>query len=153
MDRSSRATKPIYEKENQQKFVNKRTDLLSSLHNIKLPLQHSQSIKDNQFQSVPLIASLTSDTLMDSIQSHRDHKFIKQVKQCTLTEEYCKLYGQNIEATLKKETAKGNFLNNHKIDGILRARMLDWMVEVMSSYHFQNKTYFAGVEIMDRFFA
>mgnify|MGYP006351617395 CR=1 FL=1 len=48
---------------------------------------------------------------------------------------------------------KGKFLANHKIDGILRARMLDWMVEVMSSYHFQNKTYFAGVEIMDRYFS
>lgn len=31
--------------------------------------------------------------------------------------------------------------------------MLDWMVEVMSSYHFQSKTYFAGVEIMDRYCA
>lgn len=31
--------------------------------------------------------------------------------------------------------------------------MLDWMVEVMGSYNFQNKTYFAGVEIMDRYFA
>ena len=31
--------------------------------------------------------------------------------------------------------------------------MLDWMVEVMSSYSFQHKTYFAGAEIMDRFFA
>jgi hypothetical protein len=31
--------------------------------------------------------------------------------------------------------------------------MLDWMVEVMCSYNFQNKTYFAGVEIMDRYFA
>jgi hypothetical protein len=40
---------------------------------------------------------------------------------------------------------QGKFLNNHKIDGVLRARMLDWMVEVMSSYHFQNKTYFTGI--------
>lgn len=31
--------------------------------------------------------------------------------------------------------------------------MLDWMVEVMGSYNFQHKTYFAGVDIMDRFFA
>jgi hypothetical protein len=31
--------------------------------------------------------------------------------------------------------------------------MLDWMVEVMCSYNFQSKTYFAGVEIMDRYFA
>lgn len=45
-----------------------------------------------------------------------------------------------------------HFLDGHKIDGALRARMLDWMVEVMVSYKFQHKTYFAGVEIMDRYF-
>ena len=54
---------------------------------------------------------------------------------------------------LKKDIVQEKFLSNHKIDGVLRARMLDWMVEVMSSYHFQNKTYFAGIEIMDRYFA
>jgi hypothetical protein len=47
-----------HEKENQQKFVNKKTDLLSSLHNIKLPLQSSQNYKEKQFQSVPPINSL-----------------------------------------------------------------------------------------------
>ncbi len=31
--------------------------------------------------------------------------------------------------------------------------MLDWMVEVMKSYKFGNKTYFSGVEIMDRYFS
>lgn len=62
MEKNIRAIKPIYEKENQQKFVNKRTDLLASLHNIKLPLQYSQSYKENQFQSVPIINSLTIDT-------------------------------------------------------------------------------------------
>ena len=30
--------------------------------------------------------------------------------------------------------------------------MLDWMVEVMAMYKFQNKTYFAGVELMDKYF-
>jgi hypothetical protein len=38
------------------------------------------------------------------------------------------------------------------VDNILRARMLDWMVEVTSSYKFTNKTYFDGISIMDRFF-
>jgi len=70
MEKSSRLVKPIYEKENQQKYVNKRTDLLSSLHNIKLPLQPSQhykEYKENQFQSVPVINSLAieHDPLLD----------------------------------------------------------------------------------------
>ena len=36
---------------------------------------------------------------------------------------------------------------------MLRARMLDWMVEVTSSYKFTNKAYFDGVQLMDRYFA
>lgn len=30
--------------------------------------------------------------------------------------------------------------------------MLDWMVEVTSSYKFSHKTYFDGVALMDRYF-
>ena len=82
----NRAIKPIYEKENQQKFVNKRTDLLASLHNIKLPLQHSQSYKENQFQSVPAANSLALDTeSLPDLCSEREYKFVKQQKQSTLT--------------------------------------------------------------------
>jgi hypothetical protein len=102
MDRSTRGNKLTYEKENQQKFVNKRTDLLASLHNIKLPLQHSQSLKDNQFQSVPLIASLSTEPVIDQIHSYREHKFTKVSKQVTLTEEYCKTYGSQVENVLRR---------------------------------------------------
>ena len=30
--------------------------------------------------------------------------------------------------------------------------MLDWMVEVTTSYKFNHKTYFAGIQLMDRYF-
>jgi hypothetical protein len=30
--------------------------------------------------------------------------------------------------------------------------MLDWMVEVTTSYKFTNKTYFDGISLMDRYF-
>lgn len=119
--------------------------MLASLHNIKLPLQHSQSMKDNQFQSVPSTNSISTEPALEQVHSYREYKFVKQAKQTTLTEDYCRTYGQQMENGLKRELTKGKFLSNHKIDGVLRARMLDWMVEVMSSYHFQNKTYFAGV--------
>jgi len=45
-----------------------------------------------------------------------------------------------------------HFLKRHQVDGILRARMLDWMVEVTTSYKFTSKTYFDGISLMDRFF-
>mgnify|MGYP002361177803 FL=1 len=31
--------------------------------------------------------------------------------------------------------------------------MIDWMIEVFSSYKFLDGTFFRGVELMDRFFA
>ncbi len=40
---------------------------------------------------------------------------------------------------------KNEFLKNHEIDSQLRARMLDWMVEVTKSYKFINKSYFSSV--------
>jgi hypothetical protein len=30
--------------------------------------------------------------------------------------------------------------------------MIDWMIEVTSSYRFTDKTYFDGIRLMDRFF-
>jgi phage anti-repressor protein len=30
--------------------------------------------------------------------------------------------------------------------------MLDWMVEVMTQYKFTHKAYFAGIQLMDRYF-
>ena len=141
-----RACKPSYEKENQQKYVNKKTDLLSSLHNIKLPLQPSNcNSATSKFQSVPLSSSFVVSIDSPNISTARDRPMKLSNKELTPTEEYCKIYGSEVEEVFSQEISKGKFLSNHKIDGNLRARMLDWMVEVMSSYSFQHKTYFAGV--------
>lgn len=40
---------------------------------------------------------------------------------------------------------KTDFLKNHQVDAVLRARMLDWMVEVTRSYKFIHKSYFSSV--------
>lgn len=141
-----RACKPSYEKENQQKYVNKKTDLLSSLHNIKLPLQSSNcNSATSKFHSVPLSSSLVASIESAHISTAREKHIKVAPKELTPTEDYCKLYGSEVEKLFSQENKKGKFLTNHKIDGNLRARMLDWMVEVMSSYSFQHKTYFAGV--------
>ena len=149
-----RACKPSYEKENQQKYVNKKTDLLSSLHNIKLPLQPSNfNSEASKFQSVPITSSLIVSVGSPNLLTVRDKPVDSPKKELSQTQEYLKMYGAEVEQVFAKEMSNGKFLSEHKIDGILRARMLDWMVEVMSSYNFQHKTYFAGVEIMDKYFA
>ncbi len=95
MERNSRSVKPIFEKENQQKFVNKKIDLLTSLNNIKLPLQHSQSLKDNQYQSVPslILVSHESSISADKLNSYREPKLPIINKKLSQTEEYCITYG------------------------------------------------------------
>lgn len=68
-----RACKPSYEKENQQKYVNKKTDLLSSLHNIKLPLQPSTiNSATSKFHSVPLSSSLVVSIESPSLSTARE---------------------------------------------------------------------------------
>jgi hypothetical protein len=130
---------------------------LSSLHTIKLPLYSSQSLKEKDFQAVPPTTLMVIKRESPSdIASEESSKSSKVPMQPTPTEDYCSKYGEEVEVVLrreKEEARRGTFLSKHKIDGMLRARMLDWMVEVMSSYNFQNKTYFAGIEIMDAFFA
>jgi hypothetical protein len=69
------------------------------------------------------------------------------------TQQYCQLYASGVVAQSEEERAVlGPFLNAHDIDKQLRARMLDWMIEVTSSYKFTAKTYFASVYLMDRYF-
>lgn len=45
----------------------------------------------------------------------------------------------------------GPFLDRHYIDAGLRARMVDWMTEVTTSYRFESKTYFDSVQLLDQY--
>ena len=42
-----------------------------------------------------------------------------------------------------------NFLAHHSISKSLRAKMIDWMVEVLSSYKMSEDTFFRSVNFMD----
>ena len=62
------------------------------------------------------------------------------------TLQFCELYGHEIIADHEQNPCfKTEFLQDHEITPSLRARMLDWMVEVTKSYKFINKTYFSSV--------
>jgi hypothetical protein len=53
---------------------------------------------------------------------------------------------------INKDNRYGQFLKKHEIDQSLRGRMVDWMVEVLTSYKCSNRTFFKTVDIMDRYF-
>lgn len=58
-----------------------------------------------------------------------------------------------LEELRRNSNLSTRFLEHHEITGQLRSKMIDWMIEVFSSYKFLDGTFFRGVELMDRFFA
>jgi len=63
-------------------------------------------------------------------------------------------YGQEyLSHTITSCSRPSPFLRRHGINSLLRARMLDWMIEVMASFRFMDSTFFQTVQLMDRFFA
>lgn len=55
---------------------------------------------------------------------------------------------QNAEKTGKLS----NILTEHQISKELRAKMVDWIIEVISSYKYSEAAFFTAVRIMDTFF-
>jgi hypothetical protein len=45
-----------------------------------------------------------------------------------------------------------DFLVRHDITGGLRARMVDWMIEVLSNFKCDDQTFFLATALMDRYF-
>jgi len=50
-----------------------------------------------------------------------------------------------------KESSPAYCLKNHKIPVNLRAKMIDWMIEVLGSYKSSEQTFFIAVSLMDLF--
>ena len=44
-----------------------------------------------------------------------------------------------------------NSLANHKITANLRARMVDWMIEVLTNFKCEDQTFFLAISLLDRY--
>ncbi|CAD8053234.1 unnamed protein product [Paramecium sonneborni] len=67
-----------------------------------------------------------------------------------------KFYTDEIFFYLKEQEKKSTpleFLENHSIPSNLRAKMIDWMVEVLCSYKCTDQTFFVAVRTMDFYFS
>ncbi|CAD8043080.1 unnamed protein product [Paramecium primaurelia] len=67
-----------------------------------------------------------------------------------------KFYTDEIFFYLKEQEKKSTpleFLKNHTIPSNLRAKMIDWMVEVLCSYKCTDQTFFVAVRTLDFYFA
>jgi len=64
-------------------------------------------------------------------------------------------YGKAVHSYLKKseqEFDKSDFLRSHQISQEYRAKMVDWMVEVLSTFKCSSQTFFLAVSLLDRYF-
>jgi len=64
-------------------------------------------------------------------------------------------YGNEIEEyekVLEKQYSIEDCLKNHEITPNLRAKMVDWMVEVLTNFKCNDQTFFMSVALMDRYF-
>ena len=52
----------------------------------------------------------------------------------------------------KSENDVSGCLSRHKITPVLRARMIDWMIEVLTNFRCDDQTFFLAVSLQDRFF-
>lgn len=53
--------------------------------------------------------------------------------------------------SLEKKFDATNCLANHAITATLRARMIDWMIEVLTNFKCDDQTFFLSVNLMDRY--
>lgn len=44
-------------------------------------------------------------------------------------------------------------MSNHKVTAIYRAKMVDWIVEVLTAFKCSDQTFFLTINLMDRYFA
>jgi hypothetical protein len=64
------------------------------------------------------------------------------------------LYSSSILSQLQlvEKARPTHALARHGIPAHMRAKMVDWMIEVISSYKFSEQTFFSAVRLMDSFF-
>lgn len=71
-------------------------------------------------------------------------------------ENLIRTYGVEIDEYLKnlekKHQIKPEFLKRHSIEPVYRAKMIDWMAEVMGAFKLSDQTFFMAVNLMDRYF-
>ena len=60
-------------------------------------------------------------------------------------------YSESIFNQLSTKENIDGFLENHNISAFLRAKMVDWMIEVLSSYKMSEESYFRSVALMDTY--
>ena len=127
---------------------NRDKDNKENNNNLNLPSQniHKPPITESFLPLKPLLKHQSS---LPSTQSSVD--FPLQLKQ-TYSMMIAKDYSEEILTHISSSApTQKDMLNNHNITSSLRSKMVDWMIEVLSSYKMSEETFFRGVYMMDAY--
>jgi hypothetical protein len=69
-----------------------------------------------------------------------------------LVSDYGKVIDSYLRGLEERNQMQVNHLKNHKVNGIYRAKMVDWMIEVLTAFKCADQTFFLAINIMDRYF-
>ena len=126
------------EKKNTLHYL-KRDKILNKENNpVNQRRQHS--LVDYQSQNVDLIEKVKVDQFKTLNPTYKE-KLLERERAKENTE-LCSTYGREIlDSMMKKDNndrVRVDFITKHEITSKLRAKMVDWMIEVMASYKCQE---------------
>ena len=102
---------------------------------------------------------LNSDTLSTENNDLKSNPDNQKFDLCSfyienISEKVYQKYGHNFQnfCIKSKEILPENFMKNHEISSNMRRKMVNWMVEIFYTFHSNEETFLAAVDIMDKYF-
>jgi hypothetical protein len=98
----------------------------------------------------PQLLKKVSEATTHCSETSRDH--MGEGLKNEYSEQICRDYSDDIFSYLtERELELDSFMSHHSISISLRAKMVDWMIEVLSSYKMSEETFFKSVALMDAY--
>eukprot|EP00824_Muranothrix_gubernata_P011431 TRINITY_DN247_c0_g1_i4.p1 TRINITY_DN247_c0_g1~~TRINITY_DN247_c0_g1_i4.p1 ORF type:complete len:356 (-),score=78.34 TRINITY_DN247_c0_g1_i4:209-1276(-) len=116
---------------------------------------HRNKLAGKEMKDVQPMSDVDT-TWENSSMSTNDSEEAAQNLKDNLSKDLLNEYGDEVLDHMKKMTAKVNTADNlarHGISAQLRAKMIDWMIEVLSKCQCDDQTLFLSAKLLDRFFA
>eukprot|EP00347_Sterkiella_histriomuscorum_P017039 403350891 len=95
---------------------------------------------------------LKSQSLRSSTIAKDSNKSNSRSRSRVLCSDYIQVVHDHLKRTETSNKISHKFLKPHKINGIYRAKMIDWIIEVTHAFKCSDQTFFLAVNIMDRYF-
>ena len=115
------------------------------------PMIQDDDILVNNQGPYPVVCSSTTADSHPSKYLSREHTTEVQRQNINVRADYAEdidKYLRNLELSYETHGC----LSRHKITPALRARMVDWMIEVLTNFRCDDQTFFLAINLLDRYF-